>query len=268
MSLQRLLSATGGLLGLALAGLLVIPLFALAMSTSERDLVAGIAHPMFLPALLLSLKTTLISLGLTILMGTPLAWWLASSPSRLTKPVETLIELPIVIPPAVLGVALLQTFGRQGLLGGVLQEAGVAVPFTSGAVIIVQIVVSSPFFIQAAANSFRKVDPDTLIVARTLGSSATNVFFRVVLPVSLPGVTAGVSLAWARAIGEFGATLLFAGNMPGETQTMPLAIFYALESDLRLAVVFSLVLVGTAGIILAGLKALPPLARAFTWGQP
>ena len=268
MNLTRIISATGGLLGITLVGLLAVPLLAMVVSTTERDFVAGIAHPMFYSALLLSIKTTLISLGLIVLMGTPLAWWLSFSKSKLTKAIELLVGLPIVIPPAVLGVALLQTFGRQGLLGEFLWETGVAIPFTSKAVIIAQVVVSSPFFVQAATNSFRQVDPDKLIVARTLGSSAIATFFRVALPVSLHGIVTGASLAWARALGEFGATLLFAGNMQGETQTMPLAIFYALESDLRLAVVLSLVLVGGAGIFLAGFRALPSLTRVFGWRYP
>jgi molybdate transport system permease protein len=258
------LSTLGGLLGVALLGLLTVPLVALALSVSAEATLAGLRHPLFLPALSLSLQTSLASLSLTVAMGTPLAWWIASSQSKATKVVALLVELPIVIPPAVLGVALLQTFGRQGLLGPFLENIGLAIPFTTQAVIIAQIVVSSPFFIQAATNSFRKVEPDTLIVARTLGSSSALAFFRVVLPISLPGLVTGASLAWARALGEFGATLLFAGNMPGQTQTMPLAIFSALESDVQLAVVFSLVLVATGAALLTCLRLLPFITKT-TW---
>lgn len=256
------ISTLAGLLGATLLGLLTVPLIALILSASTEGVLAGLNHPMFLPALLLSLKTTLVSLGLIIVMGTPLAWWIASSQSRATKMIALLVELPIVIPPAVLGVALLQTFGRQGILGPVLGNIGLTIPFTTEAVVIAQIVVSSPFFVQAAASSFRKVDPDTLIVARTLGSSSVATFFRVALPLSMPGLVTGASLAWARALGEFGATLLFAGNMPAETQTMPLAIFSALESDVQLAVVFSLVLVAAGAALLAGLQLLPFVTTA------
>lgn len=255
------LSTLGGLLAATLVGLLVLPLVALALSSSASDVSAGTAHPMFAPALWLSLRTTLISLAFIVLMGTPLAWWLASSTSRAAQITAILVELPIVIPPAVVGVALLQTFGRQGVFGPTLDRVGVTLPFTENAVILAQIVVSAPFFVQAAANAFRKVDPDTLIVARTLGASPAIAFLKVALPIALPGLIVGASLAWARALGEFGATLLFAGNMTGKTQTMPLAIFYALESDVRLAVVFSLVLAALGAVLLVGLRLMPAIVR-------
>jgi molybdate transport system permease protein len=254
MSRARVFSTLGGLLAATLVGLLAVPLVALAMSTSWAELRAGLGHPSFSAALALSLRTTLTSVCVTVVLGTPLAWWLASSRSRLSQVVGVLVELPIVVPPAVVGVALLQTFGRQGLFGPTLASLGISVPFTERAVVLAQIVVASPFFVQAAANAFRKVERDTMIVARTLGSSQAGAFFRVALPISAPGLLVGASLAWARALGEFGATLLFAGNMPGRTQTMPLSIFSALESDVRLAVVFSLVLVGVGGLVLAGLR--------------
>ena len=254
MSRTRVFSTLGGLLGAALVGLLIVPLLALAMSTSWADLQRGLADPMFSAALGLSLRTTLTSLVVTIVLGTPLAWWLASSRSRLAEVVGVVVELPIVVPPAVVGVALLQTFGRQGLFGPALTSIGVSVPFTERAVVIAQIVVSSPFFVQAAANAFRKVERDTMIVARTLGSSQAGAFFRIALPIAAPGILVDASLAWARALGEFGATLLFAGNMPGRTQTMPLSVFSAHESYVRLAVVFSLVLVAVGGLPLAGLR--------------
>jgi molybdate transport system permease protein len=245
----------------ALVGLMVLPLVALALSSSVQDLRAAAADPMFAPALWLSLRTTLVSLALTLVMGTPLAWWLASSRSRAAGVVAVLVELPIVIPPAVVGVALLQTFGRRGLFGPALEGAGVVLPFTENAVVLAQLVVSAPFYVQAAANAFRSIDADTLIVARTLGASPGAAFRRVALPIALPGLIAGASLAWARALGEFGATLLFAGNMTGETQTMPLAIFSALESDVRLAVVFSLVLAGIGALLLVGLRVAPGWLR-------
>lgn len=254
MSRARALSTVGGLLGATLVGLLVVPLVALAMSTSWADLRVGLADPMFATALGSSLRTTLTSLVVTVVLGTPLAWWLASSRSKFAQVIGVAVELPIVVPPAVVGVALLQTFGRQGLFGPALASLGLSVPFTERAVVLAQIVVSSPFFVQAAANAFRKVERDTMIVARTLGSSQAGAFFRIALPIAAPGLLVGASLAWARALGEFGATLLFAGNMPGRTQTMPLSIFSALESDVRLAVVFSLVLVAVGGLVLAGLR--------------
>lgn len=256
------LGTLGVLCGVALIGLLSIPLLALAISTPLDELRAGARHPLFVPALLLSLGTTGVSLVLTLLLGTPLAWWLASSDSRAARVAEVVVDLPIVIPPAVVGVALLETFGRRGLLGPVLESVGVVVPFTEVAVVLAQVVVSSPFYVQAAANAFRKVEPDTIIVARTLGASPPGALLRVALPIALPGLIVGASLAWARALGEFGATLLFAGNMPGRTQTMPLAIFSALETDVGLAVVFSLVLAAVGVVLLVALRFLPAVGRS------
>lgn len=249
----------GALLGLPILFLLVIPMVALALASSPAELVDAMGDPLFLPALLLSARTTVVSLVLVIVMGMPLAWWLARSPSRLSRTVEVLVDLPIVVPPAVVGIALLQTFGRQGLLGGWLEVAGLQVPFTTTAVVLAQLVVSAPFFVQAAASAFRSVDSDLLIVARTLGHSPGGVFLRVALPIALPGVVVGAALAWARALGEFGATLLFAGNLPGTTQTMPLAIYMALESDVRVALALALVLALASLTVLLVLRAAPAL---------
>lgn len=167
-----------------------------------------------------------------------------------------------MIPPAVIGLALLQTFGRMGFVGAWLSTKGIFIAFTPAAVVLAQVTVSAPYFIQAASNAFREVTPDTLVVARTLGASSSTAFLRVALPIALPGVVVGASLAWARALGEFGATLLFAGNLPGHTQTMPLAIFYALESDVRMAVVLATMLVGLGGVLLLSLRLIPSLAAA------
>ena len=258
--------------GLALAGVLVllltVPLVALALSASPADLRAGLADPLFGAALWLSLRTTLASLVVIVVTGTPLAWWIATSTSRTARVVEVLVDLPIVIPPAVIGVALLQAFGRRGLLGPLLSGVGLDVPFTERAVLLAQIVVSAPFFVQAAASAFRRIDVDMLIVARSLGASPRAAFFRVVVPIALPGLVAGASLAWARSLGEFGATLLFAGNLSGRTQTMPLAILTALESDVRLAVVFSLVLAAMGTLVLVGLRLAPSAWAAFSGRRP
>ncbi len=247
-------SALGGALGFGLVALLVAPLGLMAWSTSAADVSAGVAHPMFWPALGLSVRTTLLSLVCAVVAGTPLAWWLARSPGRLARAVEVAVELPIVVPPAVVGVALLGTFGRQGVFGPALEPLGIGLPFTQAAVVVAQVVVAAPFYVQAAAAAFREVDEDTMLVARTLGASPELAFARVAWPMAWPGLVAGASLCWARALGEFGATLLFAGNMTGRTQTMPLAIFTALESDVRLAVVFSLLLAAVGAALLVGLR--------------
>ena len=257
----------GFLAALPMVALLAIPLIALAGASAPADIAAGVRHPLFGPALWLSARTTVASLVIVVVTGTPLAWWIANRASRRTRLVELVVDLPIVIPPAVMGIALLQTFGRQGLLGPTLSALGVQVPFTTAAVVIAQTVVSAPFYVQAAAAAFRRVDEDLLIVARTLGQSPTGAFFRVAVPLALPGLVVGAALSWARALGEFGATLFFAGNFMGSTQTMPLAIYTALESDTRVAVALALVLAATSALLLVPLRTVPSLlARRFGAG--
>lgn len=254
----------GFLAALPMLGLLAIPLIALASASAPADIATGAQSPLFGPALWLSARTTVASLVIVVVTGTPLAWWMANRTSRRTRVVELLVDLPIVIPPAVMGIALLQTFGRQGLLGPAMSVLGVQVPFTTAAVVVAQTVVSAPFYVQAAAAAFRRVDEDLLIVARTLGQSPTGAFFRVAVPMALPGLVVGAALSWARALGEFGATLFFAGNFIGSTQTMPLAIYTALESDTRVAVALALVLAAASGLLLVPLRTLPSvLARRF-----
>ncbi len=249
----------GLLAGFVLVGLLAVPFLVLALSSSPDEFLAGIGSPVFAPALALSLSTTVVSVIVIVIAGTPIAWWLAVSQARIATTVGVLVQLPIVMPPAVVGVALLETFGRRGVFGPALDAIGVTVPFTSAAVVIAQVVVAAPFFIQAAANAFREVDPEALRVARTLGAKPRTAWLRVALPMALPGLVVGASLAWARALGEFGATLLFAGNLTGRTQTLPLAILSALEADVDLAVVLSLVLVALGGLLLGALHAAPRL---------
>jgi molybdate transport system permease protein len=244
-------------------GLLALPLVALVSASSPAQVLDGFRDPLVAPALWLSARTTLVSLGVVVGLGTPLAWWLSVAPARLAKPVEVLVDLPIVVPPAVMGIALLQAFGRNGLLGPALDAVGLQVAFSSAAVVLAQVVVSAPFYVQSAAAAFRRVDPDLLIVARTLGQSSSGAFARVALPLALPGLVGGAALAWARALGEFGATLLFAGNLPGTTQTMPLAIYAALESDVLVAVALSLALAGAGVVLLAGLRLAPRLGRGW-----
>lgn len=243
-----------------MVGLLLVPVVGLLFASSPARILAGMGHPLFWPALWLTAQTTAVSTISIILMGTPLAWWLARA-QRPTGAIELIAHLPIVIPPAVIGIALLQVFGRSGLLGTWLSAWNVQIPFTTLAVVIAQVVVSAPFYIQSAASAFRRVDPDLLLVARTLGQSPTGAFFRVALPIAAPGLLAGVALSWGRALGEFGATLLFAGNHTGKTQTMTLAIYMALESDVRAALALSLFLAGFGLMLLLGLRQLPRLWR-------
>lgn len=270
MSRPRIEHGPAFLAAIPMLGLLVLPIGALVLSSSPTDLRVGVSDPLFAPALWLSARTTLVSLGIILGTGTPLAWWLAVAPAQRRRAVEVLIDLPIVIPPAVMGIALLQAFGRSGLFGAQLKALDIQVPFTGAAVVLAQVVVSAPFYIQSATAAFRRVDEDLLIVARTLGRSPTGAFFSVALPLALPGIVAGGALAWARALGEFGATLLFAGNLPGTTQTMPLAIYTALESDVRVAVALSMALAGAGAVLLFSLRVVPAVwARRYgrPWGD-
>ena len=247
------------LLAVPMLGLLVLPVLALILATTPADLAAGLRHPLFASALWLSARTTVIALVVLLAAGTPLAWWLAAARTGPTRVVEVLMRLPIVIPPAVVGIGLLATFGRTGVFGPLLQGLGLQVPFSTAAVVLAQVVVAAPFYVQSAASAFRRVDADLLIVARTLGQRPAGAFLRVALPLAMPGLIGGASLAWARALGEFGATLLFAGNLPGVTQTMPLAIYTALESDVRVARALSLVLALLGLALLLALRLLPEL---------
>lgn len=237
-------------LGGALVVFLALPLAGLAVSLSWSDLIAGLRHPLVWPALRLSLMTTSISLAVVVALGTPLAWMLAGAPGRWGRAVETMVQLPMVVPPAVAGVALLLAFGRHGLLAGALFPARWSPAFTTGAVVLAEIFVSAPFYVLAATSAFRRVDEDVLVVGRTLGASPLRVFARLGLPLAASGLAAGAAMSWARSLGEFGATLMFAGNLTGATQTLPLAIYTALESDPRAAQALSLVLVVVAFALL------------------
>ena len=239
------------------AGLLfafmLLPIVALVVTLSWEDLVAGLHHPSVWPALRLSLVTTAISLVVIVLLGTPLAWRLSRMHGRAVRLIETLVRLPAVLPPAVAGVALLLAFGRKGLLGSLLASHDLAVPFTAAAVVMSQIFVAAPFYLQAASSAFRSVDEDQLTVASTLGASRGEVFLRIALPLAAPGLVAGAAMSWARALGEFGATLMFAGNLVGKTQTLTLAVYTTFESDMRAAQALSLVLVVLAFSLLYAL---------------
>jgi molybdate transport system permease protein len=229
---------------------LTLPVLALIVSASPARLLAGLSHEIVGPALALSLGTTGAALLVIIAGGTPLAWWLARTSSRRARWIETALQLPAVIPPAVAGIALLLTFGRRGLVGAWLDRVGLGVAFSAAAVVMAQVFVAAPFYLSTATAAFGGLDASMLAAARSLGASPARVFFLVGLPLARPGLVAGAAMSWARALGEFGATLMFAGNMPGRTQTLPLAIYAALESDLGAAQALSVILVAVAFALL------------------
>jgi molybdate transport system permease protein len=241
-------------LGGVLLLFLVLPFVALVFDGGPEAIWRGLGCSLTWPALRLSLGTTLISVVLVVVGGTPLAWWLAHSRWRSARWLEILLQLPVVIPPAVGGIALLLAFGRRGLFGGTLERLGWTPAFSVVAVIMAQVFVSAPFYLQAAVQAFGRLDPNLLAVARSLGASPPRLFVRVALPLARPWLIGGAAMSWARALGEFGATLMFAGNMTGKTQTLPLAIYTALELDIHTAQALSLLLVVFAFALLLFLR--------------
>lgn len=204
-----------------------------------------------LKAILLSFASTFAVSGLTALLGTPLAYVLARRQFAGKRIVSLFIELPIVMPPAVAGLALLLTFGRRGFIGSLLSEAGMIIPFSITAVIIAQFFISAPFYIRSAQTGFSSIPPEIEDAARVDGASGWRMFWHITLPVAWRALASGLILSWARALGEFGATILFAGNLPGRTQTMPLLVYTVFERDINAAIWTGLILVLLALIALS-----------------
>jgi molybdate transport system permease protein len=208
-------------------------------------------------ALVLTLLTSIVSLLLIIGAGTPLAFGIARRSFRGKAVLETLIDLPMVLPPAVAGLALLMAFGRRGVLGGWLDDAGVRIGFTTTAVVFAQVFVASPFYVRAARAAFSRVETTIEEAASDLGATPIRVMRSVTLPLAAPGLMAGAVLAWARAVGEFGATIMFAGNLPRETQTLPLAIYGRYEAgDLETALAMALILLVSSFLVLLSVRGL------------
>jgi molybdate transport system permease protein len=219
-----------------------------------------LADPVLLDALRLSRLTSVTATLVVGALGLPIAYLLATRDFPGKRLLEVLIDLPMVLPPTVAGVGLLLAFGRNGLLGGVLSEAGISVPFTTLAFVLAQVFVAAPFFISATRAGLSEVDRRYHDAAATLRASPARTLMRVMLPLAFPSLLAGAAMTWARALGEFGATITFAGNMPGVTQTMPLAVYIALQSDLDAAVALSVLLLALAlGVLLAIRIAAPGL---------
>ena len=225
---------------------LALPLLALPLAVSPSSLLDHLLSPMALKALVLTLGTTTAATMIVVALGTPLAYVLARVDFRGRNALDTLVDLPIAIPPVVAGVALLLAFGRRGLLGSTLSAIGLEIPFTTLAVVLAQVFIASPFFVKAARAGFESIDPRLEEAASTLGATPGRVFWTITLPLAGRGLLAGTVLAWARALSEFGATMMFAGNLPGRTQTLTLAVMSAMESDLDTAVAISLLAIALA----------------------
>ncbi|GAA3501410.1 ABC transporter permease [Streptomyces prasinosporus] len=240
------------LLGLAF---LLVPLLALLLRAPWRSLPEQLTSPEVWQALRLSLVCATAATALSLLVGVPLAWLLARTDFPGRGLVRALVTLPLVLPPVVGGVALLLALGRNGVVGRWLDAwFGVSLPFTTAGVVLAETFVALPFLVISVEGTLRAADPRYEEAAATLGASRFTAFRRVTLPLIAPGVAAGAVLAWARALGEFGATITFAGNFPGRTQTMPLAVYLALQNDPAAAIALSLVLLAVSVAVLAGLR--------------
>lgn len=247
---RRWLSAAWKLAALPLLLLFLVPVVLLLSRASPAMLLAQAARPLVYQALGLSLRTTLLSLALILLLGTPLAYWLGRYQFRYKKAVETLIDLPTVLPPSVAGIALLLAFGRRGPIGGWLEAQGIQIAFSTTAVIIAQVFIAAPFYVRAASLGFAAIDSEIVQAAQIDGANRWQALRYIILPLASPALLSGGVMSWARAMGEFGATILFAGNFPGRTQTMPLAIYLGFEQDFDSALTLSVLLILAASFSL------------------
>jgi molybdate transport system permease protein len=244
-------------LGVALAAaltFLTLPVVAIFVDSTPAALIDSLGEPGALDALWLSLRTTATALAIILVVGTPAAYLLATRSFRGKAAVVTLVELPLVLPPAVAGIALLAAVGPEGILGGAIEEAGIELALQTAGVVVALTFVASPFYVRQAMAAFAAVDRTLLDASRTLGSSEARTFVRVMIPSAMPGLAAGTALALGRALGEFGATLMFAGSFQGITQTVPLAIYDRFATDFDAALALSAVLVGVSAAILLSVK--------------
>src|SRR3954453_2141786 len=233
---------------------LTVPVVAIFANTAPGDLLDSLGDASARDALRLSLETSAIALAIIVVVGTPAAYLLATRSFRGKALVTTMIELPLVLPPAVAGVGLLAALGPAGIVGETIEGAGIRLALETAGVVVALTFVAAPFFIRGAQVAFASVDRTWLEASRTLGASEARTFVRVAIPAAAPGMLAGLALAWGRAVGEFGATLIFAGSFRGRTQTAPLAIYERLGTDFDAALALSAVLVVVSGTLLLSAK--------------
>jgi molybdate transport system permease protein len=237
------------------ATLLGVPLVALVLRAPWSELASELGSPEVAMALRLSLVCSALATAVSIVLGVPLAWLLARVAFPGRRLVRALVMLPMILPPVVGGVALLLAFGRRGIVGIWLARAfDIQLPFSLAGAVLAETFVAMPFLVMAAEAGFRQVDPRLEEAAATLGARRWRVFTRITLPLAAPALVAGAALCWARALGEFGATITFAGNLPGSTQTLPLAVYIALETRPEAAFALSLVLLAVAIGVLVSLR--------------
>lgn len=245
----------------ALFAFVAIPLVALFARVAPGELIVQLGTTTARDALWVSAKTSVVAHLIVLLFGTPAAYLLATRRFRGRAVVISLVELPLVLPPAVAGLALLAAFGRSGLLGHELSALGITLPFTQAAVVMAVCFVATPFYVRAGVAAFEAVEPQLIDAARTLGAGPARTFFRVALPLARGGLGAGSTVAFARGLGEFGATIMFAGSLPGVTQTAPLAIYDALDEDFDVAVALGAMFVVASVALLLAAKVVPRWPR-------
>jgi molybdate transport system permease protein len=246
-----------GLAALVALAFLVLPVVAIFLRVSPGDLLARLDDTLVVDALRVTAKTNGIAFALTLLVGTPAAYLIATHrfPGRALA--ITLTELPLVLPPTVAGIGLLAAFGRLGLLGGTFDALGVRIGFTQAAVVLAVLFVAGPFYLRQAIAAFEAVDPTMLAAARTLGAGPGRTFLRIALPLAASGLGAGAALSLARGIGEFGATIMFAGSFQGVTQTLSLAIYAQFDIDFTRALALGALLVVVSAAVLLAIKVIP-----------
>lgn len=241
---------------------LLIPILAIFLQIPPGELFGQLTSDVAVDALIVTAKTTLIAQAVILLVGTPASYLLATRRFRGRSLIVTLVELPLVLPPAVAGIGLLVAFGREGLLGDTIGAMGFSVGFTQGAVVLAVIFVASPFYLRQGISAFEAVDPDLLAASRTLGAGPGRTFRRIAIPLASGGLAAGAALSFARGVAEFGATLFFAGSFQGVTQTLPLAIYAQFDVDFDVALAISALLVLFSAAVLLVVKLLPWWTRS------
>ncbi len=236
------------------AGFISLPILSLVIWTVSEDSWRAMASPVAIDALLLSMRTTAISMFIIILVGTPAAYVLTRADFRGKRLVDALVDIPAVLPPSAAGIALLLTFGRFGLVGRYFDAFGVTISFTTAAVVMAEIFVAAHFYVRQASIGFAEVRRDVEEAAMVDGAGRFSVFTRVTFPLAFPALVAGAVTAWARALGEFGGTVIFAGSFRGITQTIPLAIFAEFQSDIDAAVALSVLVLGFAFVVILAVR--------------
>jgi molybdate transport system permease protein len=259
---RRLFTVTLFLAAALALAFLLLPLVAIFLRVPPGDLVAQLGNEAAVDAIVVTAKATLIAQALILVVGTPAAYLIASRNFRGRPFVITLVELPLVLPPAVAGIALLAAFGRLGLLGGTFDALGVSISFTQTAVVLAVTYVASPFYLRQAIASFEALDRSLIDASRTLGAGPARTFFRIALPLASKGLAAGAALSFARGLGEFGATIMFAGSLQGVTQTVSLAIYAQLDLDFEVALALGALLVLVSAAVLLLVKLIPAWTRS------